>query len=421
MKDLEKWMDRKEIFAIRGPRQAGKTTLMFILREHLLKKKIPEKNIVFLRCDDFDISEPFTKDPKEFIKSHLSNEERHYFFMDEYQYIADGGKKLKLLYDSFPNIKFIISGSSSLELKDKTAKYLVGRVFYFTIYPFSFGEFIKSRDERLSNIYEEKNRGVIDLILRGDDFAVKEDIFLREISKLFEEYVVFGGYPEVIKTNDTETKKMILKNIYDTYINKEIIELLKINSVDTFRTVVNLLASQHSNLLNFDSIASDSKSYFKEIKRFLSVLEETYVLNLLSPYHKNFSTELKKNPKIYFLDLGLRNYIVKNFNIIDLREDRGKLAEGFVFAELNNLLQDKIEIKYWRTLAKAEVDFILVGEEVLPVEVKYSSFKKPNIDRSLRNFINRYKPRRAIVVTKDYIESFKIENTTIKFIPICYF
>src|SRR3989344_3992054 len=330
------------------------------MSEHLLKKKIPEKNIVFLRCDDFDISEPFTKDPKEFIKSHLSNEERHYFFMDEYQYIADGGKKLKLLYDSFPNIKFIISGSSSLELKDKTAKYLVGRVFYFTIYPFSFGEFIKSRDERLSNIY-------------------------------------------------------------DTYINKEIIELLKINSVDTFRTVVNLLASQHSNLLNFDSIASDSKSYFKEIKRFLSVLEETYVLNLLSPYHKNFSTELKKNPKIYFLDLGLRNYIVKNFNIIDLREDRGKLAEGFVFAELNNLLQDKIEIKYWRTLAKAEVDFILVGEEVLPVEVKYSSFKKPNIDRSLRNFINRYKPRRAIVVTKDYIESFKIENTTIKFIPICYF
>lgn len=419
---LEKWINRKEIFVIRGPRQSGKTTLMHILRDFLVKRGIPEKNIVFLACDDFDVIEPFIKEPKGFLKSYISNDrERYYFFMDEYQYVPDGGRKLKILYDSFPNVKFIISGSSSLELIDKTAKYLVGRAFYFSLFPFSFGEFINTKDQRLGKIYKEKNEAILDFILNEKSLNFKEDIFLKEIEKFFEEYIVFGGYPEVIKTPDLETKKAILKNIYDTYISKDIIELLKITDVIKFRDIVGLLASQHTGLINFESLASDSKSYYREVKRFLSVLEETYVIKLLRPFHKNLSTELKKNPKLYFLDSGLRNYIVRNFNPIKIREDKGRLAEGFVFTSLANLLQDEVEIKYWRTLAKAEVDFIISSMHgIIPVEVKYEIFKEPKINRSLRNFIYAYKPKKAIVITRDYWNSIKLDNTEIKFIPIIY-
>ncbi len=270
---------------------------------------------------------------------------------------------------------------------------------------------------KLAKIYEEKNKFIIEFIINKKNFDVGDDIFLKEISKLFEEYIIYGGYPEVIKTSDTETKKIILKNIYDTYISKDIVELLKITDVIKFRTIVSLLASQHANLLNFESLASDSKSYYKEVKRFLSILEETYVLRLLHPFHKNLSTEMKKNPKIYFLDSGLRNYIVKNFNPSTFREDRGKLAEGFVLKEF---LGKEVEIKYWRTLAKAEVDFILLGNDIVPIEVKYESFKNPKIGRSLINFIHAYKPKIALVITKDYWNSIKLDNTQIKFIPICY-
>ncbi|MFA4819904.1 MAG: ATP-binding protein [Candidatus Aenigmatarchaeota archaeon] len=417
---LKKWIDRREIFAIKGPRQAGKTTLMYLLVSYLKGRGVPEKNIVFLECDDFDVLEPFSKDFKTFVKSHIKGKEKHYFFLDEYQYIPDGGRILKILYDSFPNIKFIISGSSSLELASKTGKYLVGRVFYFTLYPFSFGEFVNAKDERLGKIYNERNRAVHNYMLKGGKFPAK-DIFIRDLSKLFEEYIIFGGYPEVIKSNDLETKKTVLKNIYDTYITKDIVELLKISDTITFRNIVNILASQHSGLLNYDSIASDSKSYYRELKHFLSVLEETYVIKLLAPFHKNFSTELKKNPKSYFTDTGLRNYIIKNFNSIPFREDKGKLAEGVVLRELITLLEGEAEIKYWRTLGKAEVDFVVqFGSTILPVEVKYENFTKPKLGRSLTNFIHVYKPKRAVIITKDYLGRTKLNNTQIQFIPICY-
>ncbi len=419
--ELQKWMNRREILAIRGPRQSGKTTLMRIMKEHLLERGVPEKNIVFLSCDDFDAAEPFGKDPKAYVKAYAPTKGKYYFFLDEYQYVQEGGRRLKVLYDSFPNVKFVISGSSSLELKDKTAQYLVGRIFYFTLYPFSFGEFVSARDEMLGKVYEEKNRAIIDFIIKNKGFHVKNDVFLKQISKLFEEYVVFGGYPEVVKASDAETKRIILKNIYDTYINRDVVELLKITDTVKFRTIVALLASQQGGLLNFESLASDSKSYYREVRRLLSVLEETYVLNLLPPYHKSLSSELKKNPKAYFLDLGLRNYVIKNFNALPFREDRGRLAEGFVLTELSNLLQDKTEIRYWRTLAKAEVDFlVLIGQEVVPVEIKYGSFKKPNIERSLRSFIKEYRPKRALVITKDFWGSTKILGTKILFAPICY-
>lgn len=419
--ELEKWMDRREILAIRGPRQSGKTTLMRIMKERLLERGVPEKNIIFLNCDDFDAAEPFVNDPKAYAKAYAPTKDKYYFFLDEYQYVQEGGRKLKVLYDSFPNLKFIISGSSSLELKDKTAQYLVGRIFYFTLYPFSFGEFISAKDERLGKIHEEKNRAVTDFITKNKGFHVKKDVFLRQISRLFEEYAVFGGYPEVVKASDAETKRIVLKNIYDTYINRDVVELLKITDTVKFRTLVALIASQQGGLLNFESLASDSKSYYREVRMLLSVLEETYVLNLLPPYHKSLSSELKKNPKSYFLDSGLRNYVIKNFNALSFREDRGKLAEGFVLSELLNQLHDKAEIKYWRTLAKAEVDFlILTGQEIVPVEVKYENFKEPKIERSLRSFIKEYSPKRAIVVTKDFWGYARVHKTKILFAPICY-
>ncbi|MFH1695894.1 MAG: ATP-binding protein [Candidatus Micrarchaeota archaeon] len=422
LKKLKKWANRKEIFAIKGPRQAGKTTLMLMLREYLIQKRVSEKNIVFLNCDDFEVIESFTKDPKKFIGSYTpNNNERYYIFMDEYQYVPNGGKILKILYDFFPNIKFIISGSSSLELTDKTAKYLVGRVFYFTLFPFSFGEFINAKNRMLGKIYNEKNKAVVDYILKGKNLDLEKDIFLKDILKLFEEYMLFGGYPEVIKTHDLETKKTILKNIYDTYINKDIIELLKITDVMTFRKTVGFLAAQHAGLLNFESLASDSKSYYREIKRFLSVLEETYVIKLLPPFYKNLSTELKKNPKAYFLDSGLRNYVIKNFNVLEFREDRGRLAEGLVLSGLINTLQDETGVKYWRTLSKAEVDFIITsGNDTVPIEVKFSEMKKPSISRSFRSFITAYKPNRGVVLTKNLWAETKIGETEIKFMPICY-
>jgi len=113
---LLRWMERREIYAIKGPRQSGKTTLLHLLKNELVKKGVDEDKIIFLNFEDPDVLEGFSRNPKTYIKSFMMDNGRHYFFMDEYQYVKDGGKKLKLLYDDITNAKFVITGSSSLEI-----------------------------------------------------------------------------------------------------------------------------------------------------------------------------------------------------------------------------------------------------------------------------------------------------------------
>lgn len=425
LEKLQKWIDRREIFAIKGPRQSGKTTILKILRDWLIKEKgVKPENIIFITFEDRDILEKFSLDPKSYLKSFIGERknEKFYFLIDEFHYLKNGGQTLKLLYDIFENVKFIITGSSSLELTGKTAKFLVGRVFSFELWQLSFEEFIKVKSSQLLNVYKEKSELVKNFILEGKNFpSPKKDIFGKDFQKLFEEYAIWGSYPEVIKTNDEETKTVILKNIYDTYITQDIIELLEITDYSRFKTLVALLSSQIGNLINYNNLAQDTQSYFKEIKGHLSILEETYIISLLKPFFTNKLSELKKNPKVYFIDIGLRNYILGNFQGLLFRPDLGQIVENVVFSQLKFNQKDLYLLKYWRTLGKAEVDFILEEKgEIIPLEVKYSFFKSPKISRGFRSFISEYKPKRAIILTKNFWGEFKINSTLIKFIPTWY-
>jgi len=421
-RQLQKWLDRPEIIAIKGPRQAGKTTILKILKEYLIsQRKVSPQHIIYITFEDRDILEAFSKDPKVYVSSYLTKDldKKIYFLIDEFQYLQDGGQKLKLLYDTYENIKFIITGSSSLEITEHTAKYLVGRVFSFYLYQFSFSEYLQIKPQNLQNVYLETSKKINDFLNKGKMLSIKEDIFAKDFSRYFEDFIIFGGYPEVIKTQDIQTKGIILKNIYDTYITKDIVGLLRIKDLSGFRTVVRLLANQTGNLLNLHTLASDSGSYFRQLKQYISILEETFIIRNLKPYFKNRTTELKKNPKVYFIDTGLRNWIVNNFNKFEIRPDTGSLIENTVFCYLYQRKEE--EIRYWRTLGQAEVDFILrQNNEIIPIEVKYSSMKSPEISRSLKSFINAYKPPRAITLTKGFWGRAKIADTDVAFIPVWY-
>ncbi len=411
-----RWIERREAYAIKGPRQSGKTTLLRILEDDLKKKGI---NIVFLNFEDPDILEAFEANSKEYIRSFLTKEGKYCFLMDEYHYVKDPGKKLKLLYDTFENVKFIVTGSSSLELSGAMAKFLVGRVFFFELFPFSFHELLAAKDPRLAKIYEEKNK-IIKEFLLSNKVEVEKDIFLKEFAPFFDQYIIFGGYPAVIKTEDFDTKRAILKNIYDTYISKDVVEFLKVTDAFKYRHVVRALAVLVGNLINYNEICSSTQTYYKELKRMISILSETYIINLIQPFYRNPVTELKKVPKLYFFDLGLRNYIIDNFNPLEKRTDSGALVENLVFLSLKNTFPEAM-INYWRTIAKAEVDFILrIKDEIIPIEVKYQSLKKPKVSKGLRSFIKTYKIKKALIITKDFWSKIKIDETEILFVPAFY-
>jgi predicted AAA+ superfamily ATPase len=423
--ELKKWIDRKEIIAIKGPRQAGKTTLLRMLELWLRdERRVESENILFLTFEDRDLRDKFSQDPKTFLRSLLPSKtaKRFYLFIDEFQYAQDGGQKLKLLYDIFENVKFIISGSSSLELTGKTAKFLVGRLFSFNLWQLSFGEFLRVRAPQLSRIYQEYNSGIQAFLKEGTGFSLpSSDIFEKDFEREFEDYTIWGGYPEIVKTKDQETRRIILKNIYDTYISKDVIELLRITDYSRLKTLVELLAVEMGNLINYTGLAQDSKSYFKEIKQYLTILEETFVISLLRPFSTNKTTELKKNPKAYFVDGGLRNHILQNMQNLSLRADRGQLVENAVFSQLKKSMGNEYAMKYWRTLGGAEVDFVLeLRSERIPLEVKYSALRIPQISRSFHSFLRDYKPKRAIVLTKGFWGKKIVGETTILFVPVWY-
>jgi uncharacterized protein len=423
--ELVKWLPRPEILAIRGPRQSGKTTLLNQLQLHIKQKMdIPPGNILYISFEDKRETANFSKDPKNYIESYMSSNsksKKFFFLLDEFQYIKDGGQKLKLLFDSYKNVKFIITGSSSLELSGKTIKYLVGRIFLFDLYQFNFKEFLKTKKANILNYYIAKANMLSEFIYKGKPVSNQEfsDIYTGELNSYFEEYCIYGGYPEAVKAKNAETKKIILENIFNTYISRDIIDLLRIEDDYTLKDIIALLANQTGKLVNYGTLSRDSKTYFKRLKYYLSILEETYIVYLLKPYFGNLASEIKKNPKIYFLDTGLRNTAVNNYNQLKLRVDSGSLAENAVFS--NFLKRGQKELRYWRTIHKAEVDFVMKTENgLMPIEVKYSSLNSARTSRSFLSFINRYNPPRGLILTRGFWCKRIIENTTVLFVPIWF-
>ena len=421
LEELQKWIERREILAIKGPRQSGKTTLLEMLKG-VLEKKVAEENIVFLTFEDLEVREKFETAPKDFIRSFIYAG-RCYFLLDDFHYVKEGGQRLKLLYDTLKDTKFVITGSSSLELKGETAAYLTGRMFSFELLPFNFYEFLNARDKRFARIYTERNLIIKNLINEGNfSVKIKEDIFVDDLLKFLNEFINYGGYPEVTKSEGEEEKRIVLKNIVNTYIDKDIVNFLHITDALKFKRILIFLSSICGNILRYEEICTYSNTYYKEVVRILDILQQTYVIDLVRPYHRNLITELRKNPKVYFVDSGLRNYLINIFSDLEVRVDRGALAENFVFNRLKSMVGDKGIIHFWRTTAKAEVDFVVeFPDRLIPVEVKFEPFKKEKIPKGLYSFIRTYSPEFAVVATKNFAGEKVVDKTRVEFIPIVYF
>ncbi|EFK96335.1 ATPase (AAA+ superfamily) [sediment metagenome] len=397
--DIVKWLDSKEIIGIRGTRQCGKTTFLTRIIEILSKKKIKKENIHFINFEDDFEKEKFEKNPKDYINFFIkSNESKHYFLLDEVQYIKQAGKILKLIYDEIKNIKIIITGSSTLDLNE-IGSFLVGRVLLFEMYPFSFAEFLKAKNERLYSYYLKKK-----VEFKNNDIKIEEIIFINELNNYLREYITYGGYPAVVIEEDIEKKKFLLKNLFLTYIEKDIVKVYGLRYKQRISDLIKYLSSINTSMINYNEIAGLTRIYEKELKEIFNILESTYVIKLIRPYHKNLSTELKKNPKVFFIDSGLRNIISGRFEFSD--EEYGKLFENYVFCKIKQK-----NVNYWRTTAKAEVDFVL--DQKIPIEVKLN----PKITRSFRSFINTYKPEIGFVVNIKEFNKLKINSTKIYVVP----
>ena len=380
--DLKAHLSKKEITLITGPRQAGKTTLMMLLKEHVQEEG--KRTITFNL--DIEIDRQFFESQEGLLRKIALElgSAGGYVFIDEIQRKENAGLFLKGLYDMNLPYKFIVSGSGSLELKEKIHESLAGRKLVFELSTLSFVEFANYKTEYR---YEDNLR----------EFLALEK---QKSQNLLEEYMSFGGYPRVALEETTDEKRRIIAELYQSYLERDISHLLGVQKTDRFTALTRLMASQVGRLATISEIANTLNINAATVNNYLWHMEKTFLLYRVTPYFKNVRKELTKTPVFYFYDLGMRNYALGAYGLPLAPSESGFLFQNFV----HNLLVEKVEnssnqIHHWRTTDKAEVDFVLdKNTEAIPVEVKYRNLAAAETSRSFQNFIASYHPRKGYII-----------------------
>ena len=346
LKDIIPFIQTHDILLFYGARQVGKSSLMKLIQEEYLQ----------CRFLSFDLEEPWellslNQGPTVFVNNLISLYDRHtdedlVIFIDEIQYLDNPTSFLKYLYDHYEHLKLIVSWSSTLEIRGKLKDSLAGRMLKFEIYPLSFEEFLR---------FKEKNE--LANAIGKQDIPQYIEVQIKEY---FKEYLRFWWYPKMALTNGEIYKKAYLKQIVDNYISKDIKDIGKIRDIDGFNRLLHVLASQIWNLLNISELSNKIGVNLETIRNWIALLENTFVVKRIYPYSWNIRWELIKTPKIFFIDTGIRNYILDDYEI------SGSVFENGFFSYIQNAYYTE-HINFFRTKDKQEIDFILDG---IPYELK---------------------------------------------------
>ncbi len=401
---LEAHLLAPEMTLLVGPRQVGKTTLIKMLLQGVQSKG---HRTVFFNLDIeedmhwFD-SQRQLLDRLDFLVG--KSDKTVYVAIDEIQRKMDAGRFMKGLYDMGLPYKFILSGSGSIELKEQIAESMMGRKREFSITPVSFAEFVDYRTD-----YAFTGR-----------LAQWGQMEPARVSGLLSEYLNYGGYPKVVVAQGQEEKRQVMREIYTSYVDRDISELLRLARPDVFRQMLAMLASQSGQLLNLTMLGSQLGISAPTLKNYLYYAEKTYSIALAQPFFRNAQKEIVKAPTPYFVDLGLRNLVLNKWGNLRDASDLGFVFQNMVYHILCQRYPTT-PVRFWRTVDKAEVDFVVVDEvqgEIFPVEVKYAALHRPEITRSLRSFIEKYHPKEAWVVNMglEHVES--VGETVVRFVPL---
>ena len=392
-------LSRKEITIVIGARQVGKTT---IIRKIIRDIQNHGGKAIFLNLD-FESDARFFESQELLLKkiSLEFGDEPGYIFIDEIQRKEDAGRFLKGIYDLDLPYKFVVTGSGSMQLREKVGESLTGRKRLIQMHPVSFEEFVDYKTE-----YQYSDR-----------LHIFYETASERLNELLNEYLVYGGYPKLITENLHLQKFEVINEIYTSYITRDITHLLGVRNPDKFSHLIQLLAAHSGSILNYAQLSSNINISVDTVKRYLWYAEQTFVINRITPFFTNNKKELTKSPMIYFEDLGMCALARSQFGQIN-QINGGLIFQNFVhqlLAQKYNSATDRI--CFWRTTDKAEVDFVIrQGENVIPIEVKFSHLKKTTLSRSFRNFIEKYQPETAYVINLSLEEKIQVGNTMVTFL-----
>lgn len=345
--ELEKQISTREIVVITGMRRTGKTTLM-----KMLFNTVDSRNKVFLDFqnildqklfDEIDFNNIFAN-----LKSYgINPEEKVYIFIDEIQFKPEVTGAVKYLYDHY-DVKFFITGSSSFYLKNLFPESLAGRKVTFELFPLFFEEYLTFKNISFEFLNDFK-----------DKYRSKNFIGYQRLLKYYDEYLQYGGFPQVVLENDEKQKELLLKDIFSSYFQIDVMTLADFKKIEAFKKLIMLLIERVGSKLDISKLSSILSVSRDTVYSYLSLLEGTYFIHLINPYTLNRDKEVSGTKKVYLCDNG----IVNQFSQVS----RGSLLENSVFL---NLLKYGT-INYYQKRNGSEIDFILrYKNRITALEVK---------------------------------------------------
>lgn len=373
---IKRWLEDKILtqldesskgIVIYGPRQAGKTTLV---NDILAKKQW--KTLILNGDRRGNWWNAITS--RELPKIKLMIEGYQALFVDEAQRIPEIGLSLKIILDEFPDLKVIVTGSSSLDLASRISEPLTGRIYTQRLYPISFAELEKM----------------------NTPFELQEGL---------EERMIYGSYPELFSLSDARAKTEYLSNLTDNYLYKDLLEFGGIRNSNKIRDLLKLLAFQVGSQVSVSELANNLGLSRMAVDRYIDLLEKSYVIFRLGGFSRNLRKEVSKMNKIYFYDLGVRNTIIGNLNFLENRDDVGGIWENFLMIERIKRQEytNKLYSRYfWRLSSGPEMD--LVEEEagkLAGFEFKYTHKRA----RPPKSWLESYQNSTYQVIDRDnYLE-----------------
>lgn len=336
-KDL---LNTNKIVIIYGSRQVGKTTLA----NRLLKD---------IKSNTLKINAEQTKyqsilSSQDVKKISLLIGDHQLLFIDEAQSIPNIGINLKLIHDHLPQVKVLVTGSSSFNLANKINEPLTGRSWKYSLFPISYSELLKTHSK-------------------------------FDLTNQLEERLVFGSYPQIVTIESYQAKQRYLQELTDAYLFKDIFNFANIKHHSKIRQLLKLIAFQIGSQVSIHELANNLNISRDSVNNYLNLLEKSFIIFRLSGFSRNLRKEVVKMDKIFFYDLGIRNTVIDNLNLLDLRQDVGQLWENFLIAErlkINSYNRHYCSSHFWRLHSGAEIDYLEeYGGGLHAYEFKWSNKK----------------------------------------------
>lgn len=396
---VRKYLGEKQIIAVVGLRRVGKTVL---LKQLINEIKGAQKNICYISFDDRDFQKYETG--YELIDYFLQNSQKtskRYLFLDEIQKVPNWPDLLKTLYDSEKNLKMVISGSSSLEMK-KYKETLAGRILTFHVPIMTFREFT-----RYHGLEWKVNKGNLQ---RDYDMKFLSKRVLYE--QLFQKYILRGAFPELLDKENEEYIRKYISEMVDKVIAdvSRAIDPLKEKEIND---LILLFCKSTGRVFEINNISSILKVNRNTASKYIDLLEKAFIIRIVYNYTKSVAKRLRVGKKGYLIHSSIPiSELQYPFSISSLDSmDMGHLIETAILGNLE-------DVSFW-SHQNYEVDVIL--KDGTPVEIKYKSQVSREDWKSLIAFMEKYKVAEGILVTKDLFGQKQIDGRKILFIPAWLF